>query len=82
MPTGTLSAMLKEHIRMNEEQYITVTQACELLNISRFKLLRMIRQGQIKQIDDPWDARRKLIRYGDVQRILNGPRATSFVLAS
>ncbi len=43
------------------EEYLTVLVAAEYLGVSRDKISRMIRSGQITAIPDPVDTRQKLI---------------------
>jgi predicted site-specific integrase-resolvase len=66
---------------MNEEQYVTVAQACDMLRISVFKLSRMIRDGDLEAVPDQFDKRRKLIKLSSVKKMMRKPRL-SYALAS
>jgi excisionase family DNA binding protein len=51
------------------EEYISVTQARELLGVSRPKIARMIREGMLTTVPDQWDGRIKLIKRSEVEAI-------------
>jgi excisionase family DNA binding protein len=55
------------------DDYITVTQARELLGVSKVKIARMIRDGELTTVPDKRDARVKLVKRSDVERILQSP---------
>jgi predicted site-specific integrase-resolvase len=51
------------------EGYITLTEAGEILHVSRTKIARMVREGVLQTVSDPLDARVKLVKKEDVERI-------------
>jgi hypothetical protein len=55
------------------EEYITLTQAREILGVSRVKIARMVREGELVTISDKRDARVKLVKRSDVEKIAQSP---------
>lgn len=68
---------------MDEETYVTVTQARKMLGINPVRMAKFIREGRLETFEDPFDERKKLIRLSDVQRLLRErlPRADPKQLA-
>ena len=62
----------------DQEDYITSTEARELLGVSKGKMTAMIRNGEIPVYPDPVDKRVKLIKRADVDawlaKMLRRPR--------
>jgi excisionase family DNA binding protein len=58
------------------DDYITVTEARELLGVSKVKIARMIRDGELVTVPDKRDARVKLVKRSDVERIIQSPTRT------
>ncbi len=58
------------------EGYLTMTQAREQLGVSRVTMARLVRDFDAQVYEDPRDARVKLLRAEDVERMLQPrPRA-------
>jgi hypothetical protein len=55
------------------EEYITLTQAREILGVSRVKIARMVREGELVTIPDKRDARVKLVKKSDVEKLAQSP---------
>jgi excisionase family DNA binding protein len=58
------------------DDYITVTEARELLGVSKVKIARMIRDGELVTVPDKRDARVKLVKRSDVEKIMQSPTRT------
>jgi len=48
---------------------LTVQQAAEYLGVSRFKLARLIADGELTTFTTPLDRRRKLVKQGDLDAL-------------
>jgi hypothetical protein len=56
---------------MTEEgEYLTATQARDLLGVSQGKMTALIREGQLQTYPDPLNKRIKLIKKSDVDALL------------
>ncbi len=56
---------------MSEEgEYLTATQARDLLGVSQGKMTALIREGQLPTYPDPLNKRIKLIKKSDVDALL------------
>ena len=56
---------------MTEEvEYVTATQARDLLGVSQGKMTALIREGQLPTYPDPLNKRIKLIKKSDVDALL------------
>lgn len=54
------------------EEMLTVREARERLKVGSTTMWRWIRDGKLTAVDDPLDARRKLIRAVQVEQLLKG----------
>jgi len=59
---------------MNYNEYMPLIQAAEYLGVSRPKLKRLIDAGELAYATSPLDARVKLIRIVDLDRLKAAPR--------
>jgi hypothetical protein len=68
---------------MDEETYVTTTQARKMLGFNPMYMAKVIREGRLETFPDPFDKRRKLIRLSDVRRLMKErlPRANPKMLA-
>ena len=48
---------------------MTLTEAAELLGVSRFKISRLIRDGELRAFVSPLDRRQRLVRRSDVEAL-------------
>ena len=64
---------------MREEGYLTLQEAAELAGVSRVKLWRMARAGELQTYVDPRDKRVRLIRRDELEAALR-PVPTSQVV--
>jgi excisionase family DNA binding protein len=51
------------------ENFMTLTAAAEALDVSRFKISRLIRDGELKAFVSPLDRRQRLVRRSDVEAL-------------
>jgi len=49
-----------------QEEYVTATEATRLLDVSKVKMAKMLRSGEISYISDPRNERAKLIKRSDI----------------
>jgi Lhr-like helicase len=64
--------IFEEGLEMADE-YITLTQAREILGVSKVKIARMVRDGDLVTIPDKRDARVKLVKKSDVEQLAESP---------
>src|SRR5215467_341438 len=61
----------KEECAMPDEvEYLTATQARDVLGVSQGKMTALIREGQLPTYPDPLNKRIKLIKKADVEALL------------
>ncbi len=48
------------------EEYVTATEATHLLDVSKVKMAKLLRSGEIPYISDPRNERAKLIKRSDI----------------
>lgn len=48
------------------EEYVTATEATHLLDVSKVKMAKLLRSGEIPHIRDPRNERAKLIKRSDI----------------
>jgi excisionase family DNA binding protein len=48
------------------EEYVTATEARDLLGVSQYKMTAMIHNGEIATYPDPFNKRAKLIKRADI----------------
>lgn len=48
------------------EEYVTATEATHLLDVSKVKMAKLLRSGEIPYIPDPRNERAKLIKRSDI----------------
>lgn len=63
---------------MNEE-FLSLMQAAEYLNVSRMKLSRLVREGALAFVTSPLDKRVKLFRRQDLDQLRAAPRSVRVV---
>ncbi len=49
-----------------QEEYVTATEATHLLDVSKVKMAKLLRSGEIPHIPDPRNERAKLIKRSDI----------------
>lgn len=49
-----------------QEEYVTATEATHLLDVSKVKMTKLLRSGEIPHIPDPRNERAKLIKRSDI----------------
>jgi len=49
-----------------QEEYVTATEATHLLDVSKVKMAKLLRSGEIPYIPDPRNERAKLIKRSDI----------------
>ncbi len=54
---------------MDASEALTVQQAAEYLKVSRFKMARLIRDGEVPTFTTPLDRRRRLVRRSDLDAL-------------
>jgi len=64
-----------------ESEYMTVGEARELLGATKPAMARLIREGELKTVADPFNRRVKLIKRSDVEVLRARPRHTKKALA-
>ena len=53
-----------------QDQFITLQEAEQLLEVSRYTIWRLIRDGELPAYQAPADRRRKLVRRQDVEALM------------
>jgi excisionase family DNA binding protein len=66
-PATSGSCAVKEH--PVAENFMTLTAAAEALDVSRFKISRLIRDGDLQAFVSPLDRRQRLVRRSDVEAL-------------
>lgn len=51
----------------NQAEYVTTTEAIRLLDVSKGKMAKLIKLGEIPYIRDPRNERAKLIKISDIE---------------
>ncbi len=51
---------------MTENEYVTATEAVRLLDVSKTKMAKLLRSGEIPYIQDPRNERAKLVKRSDI----------------
>ena len=51
---------------MTENEYVTATEAARLLDVSKTKMAKLLRSGEIPYIPDPRNELAKLIKRSDI----------------
>jgi excisionase family DNA binding protein len=51
---------------MTENEYVTATEATRLLDVSKTKMAKLLRSGEIPYIQDPRNERAKLVKRSDI----------------
>src|SRR5260370_36774636 len=51
---------------MTENEYVTATEAARLLDVSKTKIAKLLRSGEIPYIQDPHNERAKLVQRSDI----------------
>jgi excisionase family DNA binding protein len=51
------------------EEFMTLTAAAEALDVSRFKVSRLIRDGELQAFVSPLDRRQRLVKRSDVETL-------------
>jgi excisionase family DNA binding protein len=51
----------------NQSEYVTTTEAIQMLDVSKGKMAKLIRTGQIPYTSDPRNERAKLIKRSDIE---------------
>jgi hypothetical protein len=69
--------MRKAGMMVKESEFVTATQARELLGIGKAKLAELIANGTLPTTDSPLNKRVKLIRRADLAPLLALPRPKS-----
>lgn len=59
---------------MQNEEFLTLTQARKLLGVSRTKLWTLVKEGQLTIYKDPLNKRVRLVRREDVERLRSPER--------
>ncbi len=49
-----------------QQEYVTATEATHLLEVSKVKMAKLLRSGEIPYIPDPRNERAKLIKRSDI----------------
>ena len=55
---------------MDRDEYMTVTEARRLLRVSKGKMAKLIREGNLPNEDDPLDERVKLVKRSDAEALM------------
>jgi excisionase family DNA binding protein len=71
----------KGDVMLTDSEYLSTSEARELLRVKRDKMTRMIREGIIKTYESPLDRRYKMILRADVEALLAAPRPSKRVAA-
>ena len=58
-----------------DDEYVTMTEAQEILGVSRFKIWQLVKEGRLQTFRSELDRRQKLIRRADLEA-LRRPRPT------
>jgi len=51
------------------DDYVTMTEAQEILGVSRFKIWQLVREGKLETFQSDLDRRQKLIRRRDLDSL-------------
>ncbi len=51
-------------------EYLSLTAAAELMNVSRFTMWRLVRDGKLDVYESDRDRREKLVRRSDVEALV------------
>jgi excisionase family DNA binding protein len=51
---------------MSADEYVTMTEAQEILGVSRFKIWQLVREGKLETFASELDRRQKLVRRSDL----------------
>jgi excisionase family DNA binding protein len=62
--------MKQERIGGRVDEYLTLTQAAQILGVSRWTLYRRIDEGALTVYESPSNRRVKLVRRPDVERLM------------
>jgi len=60
--------LLSYNLPMNEK-FITMTEAQDILGVSRTKMWRLIKDGILNTYSNPLDNRKTLVRLNDVEKL-------------
>jgi len=52
-----------------DDEYVTMAEAQRILGISRQKIWRMVKDGELAAYQDPKDKRKKLVRRNDIDEV-------------
>ena len=52
-----------------EDEYVTMTEAQEILGVSRFKIWQLVKDGRLPTFQSELDRRQKLIRRSDLDAL-------------
>lgn len=52
------------------EEYLSLTAAAELMNVSRFTVWRLVKDGKLDVYESDRDRREKLVRRSDVEALV------------
>jgi len=61
-------------MQIDTNEYVTMTEAQEILGVSRFKIWQLVKEGRLQTFRSDLDRREKLIRRSDLETI-GQPRA-------
>ncbi len=53
-----------------EKEYLSLGEAAELMNASRFKMWRLVRDGKLTAYESESDRRQKLVKRTDVEALM------------
>lgn len=56
------------------DEYVTMTEAQELLGVSRFKIWQLVKEGKLPAYQSELDRRQKLIRRSDIEALRGARR--------
>lgn len=59
------------------EEYLSLTAAAELMNVSRFTVWRLVKDGKLDVYESDRDRREKLVRRSDVEALVRPRPARS-----
>ena len=63
-----------------QEEYVTATEATHLLDVSKVKMAKLLRSGEIPHIPDPRNERAKLIKRSDIDAwVAKAPRPKALI---
>ena len=58
-----------KHAAAAADEYVTMTEAQEILGVSRFKMWQLVRDGEVATYQSTLDRRQKLIRRSDLDAL-------------